>query len=84
MGGGGCTTGKNYYATRTFLAGLGNRSFWKRANRSFLLKRAKKERKSDSLFLRSFALFERGKRAIRSFALFLKRVKERFTLWRSF
>ena len=38
----------------------------------FLLKRAKKERKSDLLLLRSFALFEKSERAIRSIALFLK------------
>ena len=52
-------------------SGLGNCSFWKRANHSvFLLKRAKKERKSGSLFLRSFALFEKSERAICSFAFF--------------
>ena len=36
----------------------------------FLLKRAKKEQKSNLLFLRSFALFVKSERAIRSFALF--------------
>ena len=50
----------------------------------FAKKSEKKERKSDSLFLRSFALFEKSKRAIRSFALFLKRAKEPFALLGSF
>ena len=47
----------------------------KSASLFILIKRAKKERKSDLLFLRSFDLFEKSERAIRFFALFLKEQK---------
>ena len=69
----------------TVFPGLGNRFFWKRANPFFLLKRAKKERKRDSLFLKerkSDSLFGAlFKKANHSLAIFLKKW---FALWRSF
>ena len=58
--------------------GLGNRSFWKRANPPFFAKKSKKRAICSFCALLLFL-----KRAKERFALF-KRAKERLALWRSF
>ena len=78
-----------------FASGLGNRSFWKRANPSFFAKKSEKKSETAihsfcalSLFLKrakeQFALLCSFEKSNLLFGARFKRVKERFALWHSY